>query len=170
MEQQKIEGYTRGINLPWLEKIWLVPVNKLLPTARLDAPPGTGIITNAKIVLITFPPAAAYLDIVPDSQSTYMVKITMQQPGLAVLMKDFIIQARGMEFQVLALDRNGLFFEFGQKEGGLKIDYQYTNNSRAVTNVEFSGKLAHYKVGDSTHAPDFLAGRGFSNEFSIEFL
>lgn len=170
MEQQKIEGYTRGINLPWLEKIWLVPVNKLLPTARLDAPPGTGIMTNAKIVLITFPPAAAYLDIVPDSPSTYMVKITMQQPGLAVLMRDLIEKSRGMDYQVLALDRNGLFFEFGQKEGGLKIGYQYTNNSRAVTNVELSGKLAHYKVGDSTHAPDFLAGRGFSNEFSIEFL
>ncbi len=169
METIKVEGYNRGQNLPWLEQLWLAPITELLPK-RADAPPGTSILSSARVIHLTFPPAAAYLDIVPENPTAHAVKVTIQQPGFAKTIQDFLQKYNAMEFQVLTLDRNGLLWELGDADRGLKIMYQYTNNSRAITGVDLSGKIGTYKVVDESSSVPFLSNREFSQEFSIEFL
>lgn len=167
MERVTIEGWGKPYNLPWLQEIHLIPITQVFPFGLVFSWPR--LKRGATITKIKFPPAGAFFDLARENQTTYNIKVSVQMPGFAEAMHEFLIKYAAMEFVVLAKDRNDLTWCFGNSYKGLKIVYQYTNNSRSIKSIDFSGKLSSYIATQSDLVIDEIFQGEFSEEFSQEF-
>jgi len=167
MERVTIEGWGKPYNLPWLQELYLIPITQVIPSnLHTDLPV---LKQNATITKITFPPAGAFFDLAQENQTTYNIKVSVQMPGFAKAMHEFLKKYAAMEFVVIARDRNEMTWCLGNHEKGLKIVFQYTNNSRSIKSVDFSGKLSSLAVSQSDILIEMILQGEFSEEFSQEF-